>query len=782
MLNDLFKKEWRNVLASGRVLSITESSMMIALESGLSFEKCKKNLVKFLLNEERALFLNENQVIDICVLGDKSIQSIRHLYEILKREYVISGVNADPETAIIADEVKRENHALNNALQNKITEINSLYNTWQRFRGDGQREKVQRKGIYLYLKEKGTPQRLRDIYLNACFLPIFFSHNETRHALASSECFQQLLWDYWSCKPTSAEDAICIHQWLWSRKNICGEQEIITDLLGNYLRKVKTFTVDELVFGLGILGFRIDRVILEHILMYAFNCHRISSTLWTTNKDDPHYFIPNLQVVWQRTILLWKQNLSGKEKYILDHRILGGQTLNEVGSMLDISRERVRQIETKLYNNLSHVKRMAYLKPYITWIWESLQTEKIISLRVLGVLPGDYKLFDRLTSKFVKLKNNIIRVYQDIVILRSAFRDFAERASEMAEANDCFIDSYELATKLGLQEKAAECKKILKEVYGLLQVEEGIFYCNALLSAENPQKRSLKLDDQFFMILYYARRPLHYREIREVAEMLGLPFSFKLENERNVLSAILRSTRIKRIAPGIYGLKSWKISGHIRLNDLVYAVLNESNRPLTFEEIYQEVQKRRHDEVSRSSVYVYVNTHPCIMYTTARKYIPADWGADYNKLKKFELTPQDIVRNGSLRPGKVILGVFQFQGRYIIKYRLSESYWRANKIRISRDVKLKFGSKILVISAGGELYLESISNELISGLGDWGDGLGVGTIFYLEFFNDHLVRPLSEKQFESYRHLPDMLLKKAEDLWSAKFRFPASLSKFVDKC
>ena len=147
MLKELFQREWRKVLATGWVLSITKSSRMVALESGLSFEQCRKKLKNFLLNEERALFLNENQVIDIYVLGDKSIQSVQHLYQIFKREYIIK-CRRDQTIFIpnlVAEATKCEGHSPDNALQNQISEIISLYNTWQQFRGDAQRKKAQRK-------------------------------------------------------------------------------------------------------------------------------------------------------------------------------------------------------------------------------------------------------------------------------------------------------------------------------------------------------------------------------------------------------------------------------------------------------------------------------------------------------------------------------------------------------------------------------------------------------------------------------------------------------------
>jgi len=88
---------------------------------------------------------------------------------------------------LVAEATKCEGHSPDNALQNKISEIISLYNTWQQFRGDAQRKKAQREGLYLILKEKGAPQQSRDIYLNACFLPIFFNNNEARNALVSSK-------------------------------------------------------------------------------------------------------------------------------------------------------------------------------------------------------------------------------------------------------------------------------------------------------------------------------------------------------------------------------------------------------------------------------------------------------------------------------------------------------------------------------------------------------------------------------------------------------------------
>jgi len=59
--------------------------------------------------------------------------------------------------------------------------------------------------------------------------------------------------------------------------------------------KQNSFMIDDLEFGLNILGFSINRVKLEHILIYAFNCRRVSYTSWTTDEGDPFCFIPILR-------------------------------------------------------------------------------------------------------------------------------------------------------------------------------------------------------------------------------------------------------------------------------------------------------------------------------------------------------------------------------------------------------------------------------------------------------------------------------------------------------
>jgi len=47
MLKELFQREWRKVLATGWVLSITKSSRMVALESGLSFGTVQEKTQEF---------------------------------------------------------------------------------------------------------------------------------------------------------------------------------------------------------------------------------------------------------------------------------------------------------------------------------------------------------------------------------------------------------------------------------------------------------------------------------------------------------------------------------------------------------------------------------------------------------------------------------------------------------------------------------------------------------------------------------------------------------------
>ncbi|HCS73730.1 MAG TPA: hypothetical protein DIW17_07635 [Clostridiales bacterium] len=240
-----------------------------------------------------------------------------------------------------------------------------------------------------------------------------------------------------------------------------------------------------------------------------------------------------------------------------------------------------------------------------------------------------------------------------------------------------------------------------------------------------------------------------------------MPFSLEGET-RNILAAMQRSQQLKRVAPGTFAWKEWDISEHVFLRDLVYIVLEENGRPLSFEQIYMQVQQRRNDNISKNSVYAYLNSHPDIIAVYTKQYILLEWLENEELLLTNGIDPQELNSLNGNYQGKVILDVFISHGNYFTLYRLSEAYWQSGYIRLSRNVKAGLASRLVIVDTEGGLHLGSLQWEIISGLKRWGNNLAINELFYLEFINDRVLRCLKKEQFDNYEELPAYRLKEAE--------------------
>ena len=102
-------------------------------------------------------------------------------------------------------------------------------------------------------------------------------------------------------------------------------------------------------------------------------------TLWRSRKDEPEQEVFDRLPEWmrpqsedrdtlidlERLVPAILEGLRPKERKVLWYRFWGDYTLEETGNALDVTRERIRQIEAKALRKLKHPSRSDLLHPFV---------------------------------------------------------------------------------------------------------------------------------------------------------------------------------------------------------------------------------------------------------------------------------------------------------------------------------------------------------------------------------------------------------------------------------
>jgi|GEM_PF-3823564 len=319
----------------------------------------------------------------------------------------------------------------------------------------------------------------------------------------------------------------------------------------------------------------------------------------------------------------WFSFLSDRQQFILRRRFglldkTKIRTLEEVGLELDLTRERVRQIEKQALKALSSPRRRQHLLPLSEAITQILDehTGVMRPQALLGSLTRNYSVQIGAISHF-GLFNLVATVFGQV---------------EISERDDVvFLTSIALQDILAVQHVLVailrESDKPLSRRYLLKRFKQTDLY----------QASSGGLSDEFIVAClrsstrverdgtgHYALRRWSWRRKSLVARAMraiGEPTHYseittrfnKLAPERRRLSdhnlhAYLgRFPKLfVRVGHGVYGLAEWGLSNDGKVGNTAYKILCDAGRPLHIDPLTQEVLKTWH--VNPGSVLAAVET------------------------------------------------------------------------------------------------------------------------------------------------------------------------------
>ena len=283
-------------------------------------------------------------------------------------------------------------------------------------------------------------------------------------------------------------------------------------------------------------------------------------------------------------------------------RAAGGntfRTLEQVGGELDITRERVRQIEAKAVKKLTHPSRVRALKNAVE---QQLSQQDTVARRyarphlanVLSRWPDAFPHPDR----WLALLTTILPHWEPLQPPEVVLADGRKHLQHLLREHGGSISRSEFVRYLS---EHSYTTAVADETWRVLrQVEHGYFWTDhAVLVPKYVEIARFVLRD--------AGEPLHWKKVYERALRLGLNREL---NTSAMYNAILANDHIFVYrGPGTYGLREWGLERRAYQKDVIADWFRRSGRNARPAQIVADLRGTE-DEIGDASVAWHLHDHP----------------------------------------------------------------------------------------------------------------------------------------------------------------------------
>ena len=292
-----------------------------------------------------------------------------------------------------------------------------------------------------------------------------------------------------------------------------------------------------------------------------------------------------------------------REKEIVSRRFgLNGpkETLEQIGEMLSITRERVRQLEKAILIRLQ-------ISAEENQIPELAAAEKILirNLTEMGRVAKISDLADKVYNRtatasektglyFIATFSKSLTVVEEndrynaaVGIAEygdsKAIKDRVDEIVRVVKENKAPITLEELDAKLDYEHP--DYIKATASISKLLAVLNGVWGLTKWPTV-NPKN----IRDKIFVILEAKKEPMHFSEIAD--EIARSNFKRKNVTSQAIHNELIKDSRFVLIGRGIYALNSWGYKKGT-ISDIIKSILEKSDKPLPREKIVKQVLKVR---------------------------------------------------------------------------------------------------------------------------------------------------------------------------------------------
>lgn len=276
------------------------------------------------------------------------------------------------------------------------------------------------------------------------------------------------------------------------------------------------------------------------------------------------------------------------------------ETLEQIGELLGITRERVRQLEKSVMTRL----RIAAEQDSVANITD-VQTRMVAELKELGGAARISELAATLVAENSRTEQSRLTFLADLcpelvvisedndyyqgVALKSLhdekqLKKLVAKLIDAVKANGEVINLQTLSEKVGVKD--------LKHVEALASLSKKLATLNGKWGLIKwPMVNPKNIRDKIYVILHQHGKHMHFNDIAKAIK--DSDFKRKDVTTQAIHNELIKDERFVLIGRGIYALKEW---GYERgtVADIITQVLKEAGEPLHRDEIVKRVLKTRY--------------------------------------------------------------------------------------------------------------------------------------------------------------------------------------------
>jgi transcriptional regulator with XRE-family HTH domain len=271
------------------------------------------------------------------------------------------------------------------------------------------------------------------------------------------------------------------------------------------------------------------------------------------------------------------------------------QTLEEIGNLLGITRERVRQIEKQVVNRLSEIKhtKLDEIRDVFTEAIEEMG-------RVVPVteLADRFELKDQSGHAQVSFLARLMPEFEVI-----ADNDHFHHSVALKQHHDS-DKLHQLVSELVAAVKKLEKPATIEEIQAVMNTKLEVHHLHGLARSaknvtslenrwgllSNPLVHPKSIRDKIYVILQKHGKPMHFSEISEAIK--NSDFKRRNVTTQAIHNELIKDDRFVLVGRGIYALSEWGYSQGT-VADVIQTIL-EKESPLHRDEIVKRVLDQRH--------------------------------------------------------------------------------------------------------------------------------------------------------------------------------------------
>lgn len=274
------------------------------------------------------------------------------------------------------------------------------------------------------------------------------------------------------------------------------------------------------------------------------------------------------------------------------------ETLEQIGELLGITRERVRQLEkvvvsklrTTANKDLPHIKDIE--KQLVEQLLQTGGVARVSDLTVAITKQND-RIAQARVSFLASLCPKLIVIDEnDHFYLAVGIKSLHDEKAFKAQVDKIIEAVKKIGKPTSIEDIATAVKDTdVKHVKALASTSKHLATLNKRWGLIKwPMVNPKNIRDKIYVILYENTKPLHFNDIAKAIK--DSSFKRKDVTTQAIHNELIKDGRFVLIGRGIYALKEW---GYERgtVADIITEVLKEAGEPLHRDEIVKRVLKSR---------------------------------------------------------------------------------------------------------------------------------------------------------------------------------------------